>query len=53
MLFAADKDILHVPDNDEATTRSMKAKLRNEKDYISWIPSSHACKRDGHINNGI
>jgi len=49
MVFAADKGILHVPDNDEPTTRSMKAKLRNEKNYTCWIPSSHACQRDGHI----
>jgi hypothetical protein len=53
MLFAADEGILHVPDNDEATNRRMKAKLINEKRYTCWIPSSRACRRDGHINNGI
>jgi hypothetical protein len=53
MLFAADEGILYVPDNDEATTRRMKAKLTEEKRYTCWIPRSHTCKRDGHINNGI
>jgi hypothetical protein len=53
MFFAADEGILYVPDNDEAATRRMKAKLINEKRYTSWIPRSHTCKMDGHINNGI
>jgi hypothetical protein len=53
MLFAADEGILYLPDNDEATTRRMKAKLINEKRYTCRIPSSHACKRDSQINNGI
>jgi hypothetical protein len=53
MLFAADEGILHVPDNDEATTRRMEAKLINGKRYMGWIPSSHACRRNSHLNNGI
>jgi hypothetical protein len=53
MLFAADEGILYIPDNDEATTRMMKAKLINEKHHTCWMPSLRACKRDSHINNGI
>ena len=53
MFFTADEGILHVPDNDKATTKRMKAKLRNEKRYTCWIPSFHACKMNGHIHNGI
>ena len=53
MLFAADEGILYVPGNDEATTGWMKAKFIKENRYTCWIPRSHTCKRDSHINNGI
>jgi hypothetical protein len=53
MLFAADEGILHIPDDDEESTRRINPKLINEKRYTCSIPISPTRERDGHINSGI